>query len=129
MIVEYWDYITRDDLHKNPEKIFLFGDNLDRRGYGGQAGEMRGETNALGIPTLKGDPSKWGSDGYFSDDEFEENKRRIRQAFDLIPKGRVVVVPSMGLGTGAAQLETRAPRTYAYLLKCIEDLENDEDFE
>lgn len=119
MIVEYQDYITREDLRQNPDKVYLFGDNLNRVGLGGQAGEMRGEPNALGIPTLK------GSKGYFKDEEIEQNKKWIRQAFSRIPRDRIVVIPSAGLGTGIAQLDVKAPRTFAFLLKCIEDLEEE----
>lgn len=42
-------YIKRQDLKSNPNTQYLFGDNLKRSGFGGQAKEMRGEPNAIGI--------------------------------------------------------------------------------
>jgi hypothetical protein len=51
--IEIRERITRADLRADKEKIFLFGDNLAERGLGGQAREMRGEENAIGIPTKK----------------------------------------------------------------------------
>jgi len=47
------DVITRDYVKDNPDMVFIFGDNDERDGMGGQAGEMRGERNAIGIPTKK----------------------------------------------------------------------------
>jgi hypothetical protein len=43
--------IYRRDLRANPESLYLFGDNTKRVGIGGQAREMRGEPNAVGIAT------------------------------------------------------------------------------
>ena len=51
--VERIRFITREYVRANPDKIFLFGDNLEQRGLGGQAAAMRGEPNAVGIPTKK----------------------------------------------------------------------------
>jgi hypothetical protein len=124
-LIEYQDYIVREDLRQHPDKVFLFGDNLIGKGYGGQAKEMRDEPNAIGIPTKKL-PSN-GSDAFFSDSELEMNKHYINKAFSKIPEGKIVVIPSAGLGTGLAQLDVKAPRTYAYLLECIKKLdENNE---
>jgi hypothetical protein len=50
-------WITRDDLRANPNVLYLFGDNERREGLGGQAKEMRGEPNAIGVRT-KASPSK-----------------------------------------------------------------------
>lgn len=57
----------------------LFGDNLERRGFGGQAASMRGEPNAIGIPTKKSPTYK--DEAFFSDDEFGQNKAAIDAAF------------------------------------------------
>lgn len=123
---EYRKHITRADVRAEPNKIFLFGDNLERQGFGGQAKEMRGEPNAIGIPTKKR-PSMHET-AFFTDDEFESNRQAIHRAwmgiFDLSFKLNTnelqVVVPSAGLGTGLAQLAQRAPRTLAYIQELIE---------
>jgi len=56
----------------------------------------------------------------FSDVEFEQNKASIDAALAEIMNAvtdsiRMIVIPSDGLGTGRAQLDRRAPRTFAYL--------------
>lgn len=123
--VERIKFITREYIRENRDKLFLFGDNLERRGFGGQAAAMRGEPNAVGIPTKKS-PS-YRDDPFFSDEEFEQNKASIDAAFAEIMNAvtdsiRVIVIPSDGLGTGRAQLDRRAPRTFAYLQKRMTDL-------
>ncbi len=50
---EKMDYITREIVRDNPKKIFVFGDNDERDGFGGQAGQMRGEKNSIGIQQRK----------------------------------------------------------------------------
>ena len=120
--VRYQEFITREDLKNNPDTIYLFGDNLKEVGMGGQAFYMRGEPNAIGIPTLK-------MPGYFSDDELEENKKAIRKAFSKIPKGKKIVIPSAGLGTGIARLDVEAPQTFAFLLECLRELEEERNSE
>jgi hypothetical protein len=111
--IEIRDRITRDDVRAETDKIFLFGDNLTERGFGGQAAEMRGEENAVGIPTKKA-PSN-NPNSFFTDKEFAANKQAIDEAFGKIPIDKTVVIPKAGLGTGLAQLEEKAPRTFAYL--------------
>ena len=111
--IEIRDRITRDDVRAEKDKIFLFGDNLTERGFGGQAAEMRGEENAVGIPTKKA-PSN-NPNSFFTDKEFAANKKAIDEAFGKIPPDKTIVIPKAGLGTGLAQLEEKAPRTFAYL--------------
>lgn len=123
--VERRQFITREYVRANRDKLFLFGDNLERRGFGGQAAVMRREPNAIGIPTKKS-PS-YRDDAFFSDDEFEQNKASIDAAFAEIMRAitdsiRVIVIPSDGLGTGRAQLERRAPRTFAHLQKRLTEI-------
>ena len=123
--IERMQFITREYVRANRDKLFLFGDNLERRGFGGQAAAMRGEPNAIGIPTKKS-PS-YRDDAFFSDDEFEQNKASIDAAFAEIMRAitdsiRVIVIPSDGLGTGRAQLERRAPRTFAHLQKRLTEI-------
>ena len=73
------EFITRKYVRANPDKIFLFGDILLGRGYGGQAAAMRCEPNAIGIPTKKMPTHQ--TDAFFTDAEFEENKAAIDSAF------------------------------------------------
>ncbi len=123
--IERMKFITREYVRENRDKLFLFGDNLERRGFGGQAAAMRGEPNAVGIPTKKS-PS-YRDDAFFSDEEFEQNKASIDAAFAEIMNTvtdsiRAIVISSDGLGTGRAQLDRRAPRTFAYLQKRMTEM-------
>lgn len=111
--IEIRERVNRADLRAEKEKIFLFGDNLTGRGLGGQAREMRGEENAVGIPTKKAPDNNRAS--FFTDNEFAENKRAIDAAFGKIPPDKIIVIPKAGIGTGLAQLAEKAPQTFAYL--------------
>ena len=116
-------FITRQDIRDNPDKIYLFGDNLHGVGFGGQARQMRGEPNAIGIPTKK-NANMYDRD-FFTDEEYEQNIKAIDKAFNRIPKGADIVISEAGLGTGLAQLDTRAPKTFAYLMDRLTKLEED----
>ena len=125
-MIQRLKYITREYVKANPDKLFLFGDNLEQRGFGGQAAAMRGEPNAVGIPTKK-KPSREES-AFFSDDEFELNKSALEAALSPVfiavsDNNITVVIPADGLGTGRAELDRRAPRTFAYLQRRLADLE------
>jgi uncharacterized phage-like protein YoqJ/uncharacterized protein YeaO (DUF488 family) len=118
--IEIRERITREDVRAENDKIFLFGDNLKQIGFGGQAKEMRGEPNVVGIPTKK-EPAN-NQTSFFTDKEFEANRQAIDQAFGKIAPGKTVVVPKGGIGTGLARLEEKAPRTFAYLNEKLADL-------
>lgn len=111
--------ITRQHIQNNPDVIFLFGDNLLQKGLGGQAKEMRGEPNTIGIPTKK-KPSM-AKDSFFMDSEYDMNIKFIDEAFAKIPKGGIVVYPPL-IGTGRAQLPTKAPKTYQYLYRRLQEV-------
>jgi hypothetical protein len=110
--------IKRADLKANRNKIYLFGDNLIEKGYGGQAKEMRGEPNAYGIPTKKKPTME--KDAFFTDSEYDMNCRRIDKAIVKIPLGKEIIVPQIGVGL--AKLPQKAPKTYEYLKQAIEEL-------
>ncbi|RZK42741.1 MAG: hypothetical protein EOO57_00740 [Hymenobacter sp.] len=116
--------IYRQDLQQNPDKIYLFGDNEERRGLGGQAIQMRGEPNAVGVRT-KRRPRLKESD-FWTDETFDSNCRLIEE--DLAPvrqhlaAGGTVIMPEDGIGTGLAQLAERAPKTYVYLQEAFASL-------
>ena len=106
-------------LRANPDKVYLFGDNLQGKGKGGQA-VIRDEPNAFGIPTKKSPTMK--DDAFFNDAEFGQNVAAIDAAFNKIPAGKTIVLPEDGLGTGLAQLKERAPETYRYLQERVNEL-------
>ncbi|HRJ88561.1 MAG TPA: hypothetical protein PLX39_07690 [Pyrinomonadaceae bacterium] len=117
--------ISREFVRASRDRIFLFGDNLAGKGFGGQAAAMRGEPNCVGIPTKKLPSNR--DDAFFTDLEFEQNKAVIDHAFEVLfhrisKAEQTIVIPADGLGTGRAQLKSRAPLTFAYLQKCLRDL-------
>lgn len=116
------EWITRQILRDNPDKAFLFGDNVDQRGMKGQAKEMRGEPNAFGIPT-KLHPSM-GKYAFFDDKDFNYNCWCIDKAIKKVKESGfdTVVIPEAGLGTGLAELDERAPSTFDYLKQQLEAL-------
>ena len=103
---------TRELITANPDVLFVFGDNLARVGYGGQAKEARGCKNAVGIPT-KISPSQ-----NITDDLVYQNPSRycvpVTEAFDRLQahlkEGKNVVWPEDGVGTGLAALPIHAPK-------------------
>jgi len=93
---------------ENPGITYVFGDNWQRWGRGGQA-IIRGEPNAYGVIT-KMSPREFLSDKWYE-------KIRYRYAADLhsllaLPVG---AWPADGIGTGRAQLEIRAPLVWVAL--------------
>lgn len=107
-MIEYRDYITRAMLRAEPKALFVFGDNLIRRGLGGQAKEMRGEPNAIGIPTKRFPTME--KDAFLKDKDLAEWLER--SAFNmglLVAHEGKIVWPCAGIGTGLAQLKQHAP--------------------
>lgn len=103
---------------ENPDKFFVFGDNARLSGYGGQARAMRGEENAIGIVTKLAPVMT--DKAFFSDEDFDVFLRINAAPFTFIEtilkRGATVYVSKAGIGTGLAQLETRAPTIYRWLV-------------
>ncbi len=115
------DYITRKEIKKNRHShMYIFGDNLMKVGYGGQAREMRGECNTIGIPTKKS-PSQ-----YLRDKDYDEVVPIILLKFDMIETfiqdGFIIVIPSAGIGTGRADLSNKAPKIWKVVKENLEKL-------
>lgn len=120
MPVIFQKWYFRADAQANRDVLYLFGDNEKRVGLGGQAKEMRGEPNAVGVAT-KRDPGT-----FWSDASFQHNCKVIEadleRAIEHVKKGGILVMPLDGLGTGLSELPTRAPRTHAYLTERLRSL-------
>lgn len=121
-------FITRAHVRANRNVFYLFGDNMAGKGFGGQAAEMRGERNAIGVPT-KFLPSM-KPEAFFSDDHPDNLFVRtvINDAFVMarayLKMGYHIVIPADGLGTGRAELPQRAPKILALIEKRIAELES-----
>ena len=123
-MIEFVDNITEELILQNPDKVFVFGDNLKRSGYGGQAKVCRGRPNTFGIPT-KRSPSR-DSSAYLTDANLVEMHDILKPYFITLQKilrsGKTVVWPSYGIGTGLADLPTRAPMIYDLIYNWLIDL-------
>jgi hypothetical protein len=101
MPVIYQKFIYRVDLQANPHILYLFGDNLKRQGLGGQAKEMRGEPNAVGIATKKL-PSQY-ENSYFCDDDFDLFEDHylvdMEPVYKHLALDGILIIPLDGLGT------------------------------
>lgn len=121
MPIVYAGYVRREDVQTYRGRLYVFGDNEQRRGLGGQAKEMRGEPNATGIRT-KARPDMSPA-SFWTDADYDRVTPMILE--DMTPvllalkEGREVVIPVAGLGTGLSQLPQRAPKIFAFLRQCV----------
>lgn len=123
--VEIFDGMwTRATAENSEGKVFLFGDNTRDRigGYVPKqtqavirgAKNKKGEIVAIGIDTKKDRGISESS--YFTDADFGIFKAQVDQAIEeAIASGKTIVIPKAGIGTGKAQLDTRAPKLFKYL--------------
>lgn len=117
MLIKIWNgFWTCQDVRMHTGWLFVFGDNDEQRGCGGQA-IIRKLHNTAGIPT-KRSPGYYAA-AYYSDADLAEHSANITAAVDAIiarvAKYEAVVLPAAGLGTGLADLKSRAPRTWRHL--------------
>lgn len=126
MPIIYDSYIPREALRASPLSFFVFGDNVARRGYGGQAAAMRGEPNAIGIAT-KWLPSNT-PDAFFRDGDPSARiflLAELNRLASIYRTGADIHVPAAGLGTGLSHLPETAPRLYALLYHFFQALSDD----
>jgi hypothetical protein len=115
-------HIFRADLKANPKVLYLFGDNELRQGLAGQAKEMRGEPNAVGIRTKRAPGMAYHD--FWHDKNLTIHQHMLRE--DLAPvadhlfDGGLVVLPLDGLGTGFSRMKQYCPYVKAYLDARIE---------
>ncbi len=120
----YQNWIVRDDLQRNPDVLYVFGDNVQRTGLGGQAKEMRGEPNAVGIPT------KWAPSlnprAFFYDRDRDQVHaiwiEDFKPLFEAMSQDRIVIWPASNIGTGLSSLRRQAPQLWDDLQDICRDL-------
>jgi hypothetical protein len=107
----------------NPDLFFVFGDNMQRVGMGGQA-VIRQQPNIIGVAT-KRDPGN----GFMSDSPFDMSYVMVDllEVDRHIANGQRVVVPitkegRVSLGCGLAELPYRAPLVYATIERWFRSL-------
>lgn len=101
------------------QMIFVFGDNMQREGKGGQAC-IRDEFNSVGIRT-KVNPDRY-TYSYFSDDQYSKYAKIIEYDIanikDLLSYHHIVLSKN-GYGNGLAELDIRAPKLYSHLCSLL----------
>ena len=123
LIVRKW--IIRADLRADPEATHVFGDNERRFGLGGQAREMRGEPNAVGVATLQAPGVFWSEAD--ADRQCAVIDADMAPLFQAMRDGKVVVFPIDGIGTGLADLANKSPTTFAHLQRQVAALTKTEE--
>ena len=118
--VEIQKIFSIEDCNNNPNKIYIFGDNLCGIGKGGQA-IIRDYSNAFGIPTKRA--LSMNSNAFFSDqfDEYEAVKAKIEKLIILnhCKTDIAFVFPATGLGTGLAKMNRTSPKLFKYMNKML----------
>ena len=102
----FWDKSdTANTPKENPDIVFVFGDNLQGRGKGGQA-VLRDNPNVLGVPTKRYPGRSQGDYFTGSPDESRAVTNSIDEIDRLVKAGKTVAIPVDGgqisLGTGLA---------------------------
>lgn len=116
----YW---TRRDVENDPDRVYLFGDNLTdaKVHHAPRATQavIRGLANAVGIPTKRSrrtSPSAFFNDRYWNV-AFKDEVDRVLLVAEEKARERsgVIVLPADGIGTGKAMLLQKAPGLFNYL--------------
>ena len=114
---------TEIDVMKSSHKYFVFGDNFQRWGKGGQA-IIRDLKNTIGIRTKK-KPDNF-STSFLTDDEYNTNSKLILEDILVIKEKNLldedIVVSKNGYGTGLAKMSERSPLTFNYLNDSLKNL-------
>lgn len=122
--IVYVSWYSKTYITDRPDWLFAFGDNLQKTGRGGQAAVCRDLRNCVGIPT-KAAPSR-EEEAYFTDEDFDTVQPEIDGAFDVLDThlrfGGTVAWPESGIGTGLAELPTRAPKIHKYIQEKLSKL-------
>lgn len=113
-IIEVTDqWYTPELVKANPHCLFVFGDNLLKKGHGGQA-IIRDLPNTFGIPT-KREPNKRDT-AYFSDKDEEFNAIMYSIfTLNIIYKSNIfekIIFPKNGIGTGLSHTKSKSPINY-----------------
>lgn len=120
----YHPWYQRHIIADDPENLYVFGDNVARKGSGPKSGQavIRGLPNALGV-RVKYKPSNDPS-AFFNDTSkcWEITHGDLMNITLCLEEGRNVYWPADGIGTGRAKLKNYAPRLAAFIDEYVEIL-------
>ncbi|RLC45641.1 MAG: hypothetical protein DRH57_07590 [Candidatus Cloacimonadota bacterium] len=117
------EWFSLEQCLENPNKLYVFGDNMIRRGKGGQA-SIREAANSIGLATKRLPSMSVAS--FFSDkeDEYcivEEDIEKILSEMQKDLRYDTLVLPFDGLGTGLSQMPEKSPELFEHMVTIIED--------
>ena len=115
---------TRDEVQRDSRRLYVFGDNDQRVGNGGQA-VIRHLPNSIGLRTKSAPGIEPGD--YWTDDDFARNCIHFEQDITYIFRHAYaynleIVLSEGGYGTGLAYLSENAPKTFAYVSRRLNQL-------
>lgn len=113
MPVRYVKWFVREELRAKREARFVFGDNMRRVGYGGQAAACRDEPNAIGVATL------YAPGDYYQPGDpvaLHAVLGDLKTVGKALVDGRTVYAPVDGLGTGLARLPEHSPELHRLIV-------------
>ena len=119
------NWITKEIIENSINTIYIFGDNLQHRGLGGQAKICRpfvDKGKAIGIPT-KRSPTMYDN-AFFSDkvDEAKAINKAISKILLKYTEGnKIVFLPN--IGKGYAKMPDKSPILYKLLVEFIKQFE------
>ena len=125
----YKGFWTREEVAKQTDKVFLFGDNTNDRTItkyvpSSTQAVIRGLPNAIGIDTKKDRGTSVNS--YLTDNDFDWFKNHVDTQIQLAKdSGKIIVIPADGIGTGKAQLKERAPKLFEFLQQELDKLKQE----
>lgn len=117
------EYYSIQSCIKEPNKLYVFGDNTRRVGNGGQA-IIRDLINTFGIATkVAPGINDWD---YFTD-ELNTLSVIFKDITSLVhlclhKRYRFLVFPKDGLGTGLSEMPTRAPESFKIMVQCLNEI-------
>lgn len=118
---------TRDEVAKDTDCVYVFGDNAEDTVSGHVPSEtqacIRGLPNAIGLSTKRN--RRWHDNSFFKDTDLEIFKILVEATIELIKThaklGKTIVFPSDGLGTGRARLKKNSTECWEYLCKRLKE--------
>jgi hypothetical protein len=111
-----------------PERVFVFSDNIEREGIGGQA-IIRNCENSFGIRTKKRPKNSPGS--FFTDRDYIHYRNLVNhdmQNLYELNKEHPIALSANGYGTGLAKLYLTAPKCFSYLVTKLNEFCDDNIF-
>ncbi len=122
--IRFYKEYTVELILKEPDRYFIFGDNLVKRGKRGQAC-IRNQNNAIGVPT-KRYPCMKSKKCFFSDkiDEVIAVNNVLKQIDLLLKDNKKIGLPKDGFGTGLAELKSHSPVIFKFITLFFQRLDN-----